>query len=1105
MTSNNRIILALGLAAAINVPVLAGEVPPQRPATLDLRVPMRLAANAIPPRLDATRGFRPFFLMQGKDSVPHTLAHMDWDVGDMTGRYIETLINARTMGITSPELSLTEDRLGRYLLSVIGPDGVVHIPDSGAVDHQFAQGSALFGLLAWYETTGDPTARGAIDRMVRGLRAIAEDHGDHLTYAAVKLEQSPGSHLAGYQIFPLVRCYELTGSLEALSLAEGLTRWVIEHDPTIGPDGEITKPLSWEGHVHSWFESMAGSLRAARVSPRLDHAKVLRRGRAVYEWVKRTNGSDFGWYATFPTHSSCETCGIASAIRLLLELAQSGYPEYFNDIERSVRNQVIEAQFRDLAVLAKKDIAVCPHLLGTFDSQSRPNSHLFRGGFEDNGTVEGCCLNGGTRALFLAWDNIVTQKAGDVFVNLALSRDSPWAEVIGYQPYEGRVDVRLRYRARRLHVRVPDWADHGRVVVRIDDQPATGWSWSGPYAAISGLSPGQVISVSYPLRRATENVTVGGQQYRITWRGDTVIGIEPPGERDRLYQRAAMDTDVVPMATVANAGSVPDTYFIQDAAVAAAENILARLDTGRGCQPFFRIYPFADPPYASHEKWDDGDMSGRYVEALIMARRMTGLRIDPREPQLRQYLAGLLDPKDGLAYTQQTDWTPRRACLFSQSCVMLGLLAWYDETGSEQVRAMLDRHVDGLMRLAVKRDNYTFFPKYEYDGKEWIDEPKGKEPPAWYGGRLLCPLVEYDKRFPRPEVKEFIEKLARYCMEVNPSIGPDGEVRRGEGGWWGHLHGTQDMVAGIAEYARLNNKKEWIAWARRIYEWVGRTQTARFGWIADCSGSHICESCGIAARFRLGLALYRAGVVDPFGEMDRFTRNQLMENQFTDLSFLKPLRPDTPATPQKCYRDVDRMILGTFQCWGTANDLIGHDDIEGCGAGGGMQALYFAWRNAVEWKNDVLSIHLLFNRRVALGSDGPVGPGTPLAAEILSDLPYAGRVSVLAHRPLKLRMRLPDGADAGGVRVSRKGTELAATAEAGYIRLPDLAPGEQAVVTFPLRSESSDEQAAGKTYRVAWKGSTVLGLEPRGEKMPLYTNRAGLRADHPPLCLPRYP
>ena len=111
--------------------------------------------------------------------------------------------------------------------------------------------------------------------------------------------------------------------------------------------------------------------------------------------------------------------------------------------------------------------------------------------------------------------------------------------------------------------------------------------------------PDQVISVSYPLRRTTQNVTVGGKPYRITWRGDTVIAIDPPGERDQLYQRAAMDTDVVPMATVANAGWVPDTYFIQDAAVAAGENILARLDTAaRLSAVLSRSTPFADPPYA---------------------------------------------------------------------------------------------------------------------------------------------------------------------------------------------------------------------------------------------------------------------------------------------------------------------------------------------------------------------------------------------------------------------------------------------------------------------------------------------------------------------------
>ena len=44
----------------------------------------------------------------------------------MTGRYLEGLIMARQMGITSPELSKAEERLGKYLLSLQGPDGLIH-------------------------------------------------------------------------------------------------------------------------------------------------------------------------------------------------------------------------------------------------------------------------------------------------------------------------------------------------------------------------------------------------------------------------------------------------------------------------------------------------------------------------------------------------------------------------------------------------------------------------------------------------------------------------------------------------------------------------------------------------------------------------------------------------------------------------------------------------------------------------------------------------------------------------------------------------------------------------------------------------------------------
>ena len=438
-----------------------------------------------------------------------------------------------------------------------------------------------------------------------------------------------------------------------------------------------------------------------------------------------------------------------------------------------------------------------------------------------------------------------------------------------------------------------------------------------------------------------------------------------------------------------------------------------------------------------------------------------------------------------------------------------------------------------------------------------MDEPKGKDAPPWYGGRLILPLVEYWKlrrseespsavpgntlslSGPRAdEVQAFLEKLIRYPVEVSTFIKPDGAVERGEG-WWGHLHGTMDMTAGIAEYGRLAHRPELVAWAKRVYEWIGRTNTTRYGWMADVSGGTICESCGIASRLRLGLALYRAGAVDPFGESDRFLRNQLLENQFVNLDFLTSLKPETPRTEQKVFDGVDRMIRGTFQCWGTANDLMGNEDLEGCGAGGGVQALALAWDAQAEWRpvpgnlggqgsnlrardksleptspaaseGEELRIHLLFNRRLRARPEAPFASTAPIAAELWSYLPNEGRVTLLAHQNIdRVAMRLPDGADPATAKVSRStlGPSFSsATAFDGpYVLIDHLAAGEQIDLRFTLQRYETTERAAGVEYRVQWKASAVTSLEPRGPRCPLYCDRTNLLNATAPLCAPRYP
>jgi hypothetical protein len=175
--------------------------------------------------------------------------HASWDLGDMTGATWRD--SSHPAWGCRPEFSVAEGRLGRYLLKLLGPDGLVHDPGSGAIDHSFSQGSALFGLLAWFEDSGDPAVRRAIERLISGQLQRMERRGDQLVDQTGKLEEASGSHLAGYQIWPVIRFYELTGYADALTLAEGLTRWALA-DPVLGADGAIG--LSWEGHIHSGWK-----------------------------------------------------------------------------------------------------------------------------------------------------------------------------------------------------------------------------------------------------------------------------------------------------------------------------------------------------------------------------------------------------------------------------------------------------------------------------------------------------------------------------------------------------------------------------------------------------------------------------------------------------------------------------------------------------------------------------------------------------------------------------------------------------------------------------------------------------------------------------------
>ena len=227
----------------------------------------------------------------------------------------------------------------------------------------------------------------------------------------------------------------------------------------------------------------------------------------VYEHA-RTWTSSFGWLPDGLGFSpkdnffagTCETCALCDLIELAITLTEAGIGDYWDDVERYARNQLIEQQIREPAraiapeILAQTTTPVEQILRGAFDSTAPPNSLLG----SNEGVVEGCCTPAGLRACFMVWDRIMSSRPDGVYVNLAISRDAPWARLTSAEPYRGELRLEVR-QANAFFMRLPEWVDvdAARLTVDSNEQPI---ELRGRYIVLGELRPGQVVDVTYPAR-----------------------------------------------------------------------------------------------------------------------------------------------------------------------------------------------------------------------------------------------------------------------------------------------------------------------------------------------------------------------------------------------------------------------------------------------------------------------------------------------------------------------------------------------------------------------------------------------------------------------------
>ena len=243
-------------------------------------------------------------------------------------------------------------------------------------------------------------------------------------------------------------------------------------------DPQLHWPPGWEGDREALEFGGHGSGHGHGLLSVLEYATAVNDRelqefcRTGFEWG-RDPGPSYGvsklvgWFPEMylPNYRVSESCAVGVMLSLAVKLTEAGVGDYWDDIDRWVRNYFAEAQltnidwvYRTADLQPKQPVA----WYESTDHAAERNIGAFGGAQPGNDWGSGtghCCTGNCTRAIYHVWESMVTHNNGRFQVNLLLNRASRWADVYSYIPYEGRVDLKMKLDCQSVRLRVPEWVE----------------------------------------------------------------------------------------------------------------------------------------------------------------------------------------------------------------------------------------------------------------------------------------------------------------------------------------------------------------------------------------------------------------------------------------------------------------------------------------------------------------------------------------------------------------------------------------------------------------------------------------------------------------------
>jgi hypothetical protein len=345
----------------------------------------------------------------------------------------------------------------------------------------------------------------------------------------------------------LMACVRQVDYPPALDQAGRLVKSVFEEHPLFSPDNTFRHG----GHMHASLRTLVG---AADYALYTRDPVLFSRVDALYRYV-RSEGTRFGFIPEVIGRKgdvvSCETCALMDYVGTAVTLANNGHPEYWGDVERTFRNQLIESQIVDGSWLGPGDKPdseqftcrdIGSRMVGGYAGWTSPThilaarEELLWGGAELRGKTrafQNCCGGSGTHAFFIVWKNCSRFENGTLSVNLHIDKLLPQAEIRCYQPYRGLLTIDLKA-ACKVRVRISEFVKPDQITAKSSGGEVKPRVW-GNYVELGERQAGEKLELAYPLPVREEEVTMGNpgfRQYRylVTWKGDTAIRMAPMSE-----------------------------------------------------------------------------------------------------------------------------------------------------------------------------------------------------------------------------------------------------------------------------------------------------------------------------------------------------------------------------------------------------------------------------------------------------------------------------------------------------------------------------------------------------------------------------------------------